>query len=199
MATPGTPIAEKERQAYSMLARGLSLSAISRSLCISEVTVKRYVDRRKKELAEVVNKISQEDYATMVLSRFDQLLQEAWANYESSEKEVDRGRYLKLIADIYGKEQKALMELGLLDKQPEKTEHTVNARVLVDNTDKSQLDALTAMLLSQRLGKTPEELLEMGGRGAKSRVHDVFPPLPAHDGVDESISVTPVLDSVDLD
>lgn len=193
MSMIGTDRDERERQAYSLLARGANEKTIADILGVTVSTVKKYINARREVVLDVINRVSQQDYAVLVLERFSQIRQEIWANYQSAEKEKDKIKYMELLMKVESQEQENLTKLGLLERQAEKVEHVIQGDVALSEVDHSRLEALTALVISQRVGNTPEGLLAMRAKenyllNEASRYFK-----------EEPEDVTPVLEKIKLD
>jgi hypothetical protein len=160
-------IRERRRQAYNLKLRGYQGQEIAKILSVSPATITNDLQIRKQELKEMELQTQPQEYMAEVAQEFEQIRQEAWANYRSSEKPVDRARFLTLVAKLRVDETGMRQNLGLLDKVPNKVEVdaelTVKGHVDV-HISEAKLEALTAMLISEPLDMSPEDVLQMGGR-----------------------------------
>lgn len=150
--------AEDKRSVFHLYARGKSVKQISNITGLSANNVRRYIKEQKDDLTNAVRSINGEDYASLLLSRYDDLRREAWVNYENSSKAADKGRFLKLIAEINIKEQKQLEDLGILRTGHEEVVIDGDA-VISEARGQDELQALTAMLIGEELGRDPKQLL----------------------------------------
>jgi len=160
-------IKERRRQAYNLKLRGYQGKEISKILGVSPATITNDLQARKQELKDIELQTQPQEYMADVGQEFEQLRQEAWANYRSSEKPVDRARFLTLLAKLRVDETGMRQNLGLLDKVANKVEIdaelTVKGHVDV-HVSEEKLEALTAMLISESIDAPPEEVLQMSGR-----------------------------------
>lgn len=202
LALPGTLLAQRQRQAYNLVARGYSLGKVAKAIGVSETTVRKYIEARKNELSGVIDKINRDDYATLLLSRFEQSRTEAWNMVERAKNDTQRARALKLVMDVDTNEAKMLQSLGLLDQAAKKEERKVETTIKIEQVNREHLDALAAKMLADKMGISPEEAIEMCGHSRKAleaRKRMVESPAEKFEEPIEEAEIVPMTDPLDLD
>jgi predicted transcriptional regulator len=202
LALPGTVVAQRQRQAYNLVARGYSIGKVAGIVGVSEATVQKYIEAQKEELSDVIDRINRKDYAALVLTRFEQTRTEAWNLAEQAQKISDKTRALKLIMEIDIKEAAILQSLGLLEQAPKREEKTIETTIRIEDVNRVHLDALAAHVLAERMGITPEEALSMCGNSqralaARSRV--VMPSAEEIDAETIEAEIKPFTKPIDFD
>lgn len=156
---------EKKRQAYSMHVRGHSVEEIASIMKRTPITIRNWLKDCSGEVHERLRTINDEDYVGILLSRFEALREEAWANYRSSTKKTDRGRFLKILMDLEAKELVALTKLGYISSEVEEggleekaLEKTAFMR---DQYKLAQLDTFALEMVAKRMGTDKDQLFNM--------------------------------------
>ena len=163
MATRDERLARR-RQVYTMQMRGYSKPQISKILGVAVSTVRDDVSVHERELAQMTLRIDPDVYIAQVLTENEDLRREAWRNYETAKKDTDRARFLSLVKSIREGEMRSLREAGLLDRTAKQEDTSHAGSTTISELSGAQLDALTAVLLAEEMGLTPEEVLGLGGR-----------------------------------
>lgn len=189
LSKEATSIASRQRQAFNLIARGHSVQTVARMMGLTSKTIREYVEKKRHEIQGTAEQIQREDYVGLILSRREAIRSEAYANYSSCTKTGDRVKLLRLIMDNDTGELKDLQSLGLVVKESEKkvVSHEVSGTIDLKDVNQNKLDALAAMILSEKMGVTPEEAVNMCGRRGMNRldspVLDVGEPLQLPDAV----------------
>ena len=202
LALPGTVVSQRKRQAYNLVARGYPISKIAKTIGVGEDTVRKYVNERKVELSGVIDKINKEDYAALVLTRFEQTRSEAWSLLERANKPVDVTRALKLVVEIDTREANILQKLGLLEMPTRKEEKEVHATLTIEHVNRDHLDALAAQMLADKMGISPEEALSMCGhsqRALTARERIIMPHADEIEAEVEEAEIVPRTTPLDFD
>lgn len=202
LALPGTVVAQRQRQAFNLVARGYTIGKIAKTLGVCEKTVAGYIEARKAELSSMVERIDKKDYATLVLARFEQTRSEAWSLVEKAQKPSDRIKALKLVVDVDTKEAVILQKLGLVEEAPKREEKKVEATIRIEQVNRDHLDALAAQMLADKMGITPEEAIAMcgyGQRAMEARERALGPHVEEFEEEIEEGEVVPMTKPLDFD
>ncbi len=162
---------DKAYEAFTMSLRGYSVKEISTEIEVDEPTIKRWITARQEEVKRHVESVKGEDYLGIVLSRFEELRKLAYDDYKDASRSTDRARFLRVLMDIQKMEISTLQDLGALSHPVSKHDHKhevkggiVHAHVLPEKIDGAELESLSAILVADTMGITPEEALRLGGR-----------------------------------
>ena len=157
---------EKKRQAYSMFVRGIPEAEIASIMNRTPNTIKGWIRDTAEDVEDKLKIIRGEDYVGLVLGRLQALREEAWANYHSSTKKTDRGRFWKAALDVEKTEVEMMMKMGFVKQAA--TEENINHNLEVNvttfmNSDLNiaMLDAFSLDLISKQLGIPREQIVDM--------------------------------------
>lgn len=177
LTIPTDSLIDRRRQAYHMSIRGYKPDQIAKVMGKSTETIRKYLRDQRTLLEEANASVRAIDYISEIRESYALVRMEIWNLYLKCDNPKDKLKCLSQIESIRSKETKQLQSLGALDKTPEKVEHShshsvKSNHITVDISDE-RLDSLASILIGDKMGLEPSEVLAMGG-GEK-----IYPGLPS--------------------
>ena len=117
-------LTEQQIKIQKLSLRGGTENAIAKVLGISRMTVAR----EKAKIREInrgrLEALDKEDMMADTLSLFEEIERSAWGVFQESDG-ASKNRSLQLILDARERALKLMMETGIIDRAPQKSEHNV--------------------------------------------------------------------------
>lgn len=155
---PGRPakasqyeIDERRKQVIRLRMRGLGYRAIAKVLGVGHMTVKRDLEAVREENAKRVTRFEQEQTIGECLSVFEEIELKAWEQFDAMPLGNAHGaKYLAEIREARDRQIKLLTDVGLIRKEPNKVDVTVNTDALQHWTPEAQ-DIVAMAIIKTKL------------------------------------------------
>jgi hypothetical protein len=151
-------IQERQQKVLQLRLAGLSYKAIAKSLNIGPMTVQRDLRAVRQENEEKVSAFDKEQVLGTALLNYDKIIQEAWEQYYSCANGTEgRSRFLNLVRNAQNDHVKMLIEVGLISKEPQKIEHTVQHKAVLESWSEDTKQVMAMAIVKSMLapGKDP--------------------------------------------
>lgn len=161
-------IKDRRRQVFHLKSRGYTHQEIADMFGLHRDTIKKDVRLYKTQLKDAQTKLDRDDYVGQVRSDYEQMRDELWKDLQKATKPGERTRIIALIAKLRAEETKILHDCDLLEKAPQRIEHTHNVQGSITHLhidlSETMLEAVETLIISQHMKLSPENLLMLRGR-----------------------------------
>lgn len=140
-------IADRREQTWALRQRGLTYREIMVITDVSIATVKRDLDIYRRNQREKIEYYDREDYISVTVSQYDDILREAWRVCDGADKEV-KLKALTTIRQILDSKRKALQDTGVVRKENQ-VQEIVQIGLVANFTELDVGKAAAALLASQ--------------------------------------------------
>jgi len=118
-------IAERRLKVQRLRLRGLSTSTIAKMLGVSFNTVAKDLEAVQKENISKITNFDQDAFVSENQAVLDMVIERAWGEYSSfKEGEPGRIKALDMVRVAQNDKLRALIETGMIHKEPQQVEHT---------------------------------------------------------------------------
>lgn len=155
-------LTERQIKIQKLSLRGATENAIAQVLGCSRITVAKEKSKIREVNRGRLLSLDKEDLMADTISLFEEIERSAWGVFQESEG-ASKNRALQLILDTRERQLKLMMDVGLIDKAPEKHAHAVMVHSPLldewDTTGKRNLSrhVIEAQLTELEAPQPPEE------------------------------------------